>query len=401
LKRLSLVLMLLLATLGFAAPVRADLGDVNPDSVYLVGEFVDPVCIFQHGMQGVAQKQCALVSGRVEQGMYFLDIRHRKIYSVIGQNHWEDPRQGFLAALGDTFAIRARVWRRAGGAAIAVNAVYPIDRQPPPSVRFWPWSWEWSVLLGCGVLAALYLMALGPWRARLGGGGSRFERGRAVGFLAGLVVVLVSLDGPVHELSDRYLFSAHMVQHLLLAQVFPLLFLLGLPPWLVRALLRPRPVSRVWHALASVPVGFVLYTLVFSLWHVPQLYDLMMRVHAFHIVMHLSVMATATLMWWPVVGGEAVQRPLPAPAKMLYLFVLGIPMMAVAALITYAGQPIYSWYALAPRLWGMSAVEDQRLGGLIMRIPGGLYFWAVMSVVYFRWASGERRADVAMVGRPV
>jgi putative membrane protein len=150
-----------------------------------------------------------------------------------------------------------------------------------------------------------------------------------------------------------------------------------------------------------VPMGFALSTIVFTLWHVPPLYDLMMRAHGFHIVMHLSVMATATMMWWPVVGGDAVERPLAPPARMLYLFLLGVPMMAVAAMITFAGHPIYQWYALAPRLWGMSAVDDQRLGGLIMWIPGSLYYWGVLSVVYFRWAASERRADLALLERTV
>jgi putative membrane protein len=384
----------------FALPAHAGPGDANSDSIYMVGEFVDPVCIFQHGMQGVAQRQCALVSGRVEQGMYFLDIRHRKLYTVIGQNHWEDPRKGFLEALGDTFAIRARVWRRVGSAAIAVNAVYPIDRQPAPAVMWWPWKWEWSVLLGCGLLAALYLLALGPWRHRLGGVGP-FETGRAACFLAGLAVVVASLDGPVHDLSDLYLFSAHMVQHLFLAQVFPLLFLLGLPPWLKLRLLRPRPVDAAWRLLTGVPLGFVLYTVVFAVWHSPALYDLMMRAHNFHIVMHLSVMFTATLMWWPIAGEAAVRRPLGPPGQMLYLFLVGTPMMGIAALITFAGTPLYQWYALAPRLWGMTAVEDQRLGGLIMWVPGTLYYWGVLSVVYFRWALRERAADVALVERTV
>ena len=88
------------------------------------------------------------------------------------------------------------------------------------------------------------------------------------------------------------------------------------------------------------------------------------------------------------------------PFQMLYLFVLGIPMMAVAAMITFAPEPLYRWYALAPRVWGLSAVEDQRLGGLLMWVPGGLYFWGVMSVVYFRWAAHERRTDLSLAEHP-
>jgi len=388
----AIALSLLLAPRAFA-----DAAGSNPDSVYLVGEFVDPVCIFQHGMQGVLQRDCARVRGRVDQGIGFLDIRQRKLYTVIGQTHWEDPKQGFLDALGDTFAIRARVWKRGGARAIAVNAVYPWRSQPAANAVLWPWRWEWSVLLGCGLIAALYLLALGPLRRRLGAPDHRFETGRAALFFAGLAVVVISLNGPLHDLSDLYLFSTHMVQHLFLAQLFPPLFILGIPQWLWRRLLGPRPARAIWGFLAGVPLGFILYTIVFTIWHVPALYNLMMREHGFHIVMHLMVMATAVLMWWPVVGGASVARPLSPGARMLYLFFLGTPMMAVAAMITFAGRPLYEWYAFAPRLWGMSAVEDQRLGGLIMWVPGGLFYWGVMSIVYFRWAGSESRSEDPLV----
>src|SRR5207244_9780033 len=142
--------------------------------------------------------------------------------------------------------------------------------------------------------------------------------------------------GPLHALIALYVFSTHMIQHPLLALIFPPLFILGLPPWLVRALTRPRLVHAGWNALTRAPVGFVLYTVVFTLWHVPALYDLMMRQHGFHIAMHLMVMGTAVLMWWPIVAGEGVAKPLGAGAQILYMFVLSIPMLPVAALITLA-----------------------------------------------------------------
>jgi putative membrane protein len=384
-----------------APPAHAGPGDISPDSVYLVGEFVDPVCLFQHGMTGEAQRQCARVRGAVGQGMHFLDIRQRRLYTVIGQNHWQDPRQGFLDALGDTFAIRARIWKRYGESAIVVNAMYPWQQQPPALYRAWPVHWEWSVLLGCGLIALAYGLAVGPLRRRLGGPESGPERWRVIVFLLGLLVVIGSLDGPVHDLSDLYFFTTHMVQHLLLAQVVPPLLILGVPPWLRRRLLAPSPVGRAWAFLAGVPMGFLLYTIVFTMWHVPPLYDLMMRQHGFHIVMHLMVMATATMLWWPIVGGDAVERPIAAPAQMLYLFLLATPMMAVAAMLVFAQRPLYEWYALAPRLSSLSPVEDQRLGALIMWIPGGLFWWGIMSVVYFRWSARERRQEQDPLIRPV
>jgi putative membrane protein len=387
--RLVFALVLVVAALPAARPALAGPGDAGADSVYLVGEFVDPVCIYQHGMQGTAQKVCATVPGRVDQGMFFLDIRRRELFPVIGVTHWEDPRARFLAALGDTFAVQARIWRFGPSGAVAIQSMTPWREQRAAGYSWWPVRWEWSVLLGCGLIAAAYLLALTLWRRRLGAPDARFERARAALFLGGLAVVVGSLNGPIHDLSDQYFFSTHMVQHLLLAQVFPLMFLIGLPPWLRRALVAPRAVGAAWGFLAAVPMGFILYTVVFSIWHVPVLYNLMMRDHDFHILMHLMVMVTATLMWWPVAGGDAVRRPLSPGGQMLYLFLLGTPMMIVAAMIVFAPQPLYDWYRFAPPLWGQSALEDQRLGGLIMWVPGGLFFWLVMSVVYFRWSRRE------------
>ena len=387
--------LVVIATLLPCPAARADAGDANADSVYLVGEFVDPVCYFQHGMQGEAARQCAMVRGRVDQGFGFLDIRRRRLYTVIGQNHWQDPKQGLLDVLGDTVAIRARLWKSDGAAAIVVNAVYPVDRQPPAQYPWWPWRFEWSVLLGCGLLATLHLLALTALKRRLGVPGG-FEYGRAALFLTSLAVMIGSLNGPVHDLSDLYLFSAHMVQHLLLSLVFPPLFILGLPAWLSRWLLS-RPWLAPWRFGARVPVGFVVYTLAFSLWHTPLLYDLMMRRHAFHIVMHLMVMAGAVLMWWPIAAGEGAERRLSPGAQILYMFVISIPMLPVAAIITLADHPIYTWYVLAPRLFPMSALDDQRFGGLIMWVPGTLFWWGMMSVIYFRKLARDSRPEGELV----
>jgi putative membrane protein len=374
-----------------AAPARADGGGASTDSVYLVGEFVDPVCIYQHGMQGALQKQCAMVRGRVEQGIHFLDIRERRLYTVIGQTHWVDPEKEFFDRLGDTVAVAGRAWHRMGSSAIAISAVYPVGDQPRPSYAWWPWAWHASTLVGCGLAALLYLLAMGPWRRRLGGP-ARFEKARAAAFFSGLALVVVSLNGPIHDLSDLYLFSTHMVQHLLLAEAFPPLLLLGVPGWLWDRMLAPRVAGGTWRLLAGVPMGFALYTVAFSIWHVPQLYNLMMRDHGFHILMHLMVMATATLMWWPILGQGTHARRLAEPAQMLYLFVVGIPMSLVAAMITFAEQPLYDWYALAPRFMGISAVDDQRAGGLIMWVPGAFVYWALMTAVFFRWSAREEKA---------
>jgi putative membrane protein len=216
---------------------------------------------------------------------------------------------------------------------------------------------------------------------------------QAAAFGAGLLVLLVSLNGPIHDLSDYYLFSVHMVQHLLLTLVLPPLLIAGTPGWLLRPLLRAAWVRAVARFLTRALVAAALFSVTLASWHLAPAYDLMMREHAVHIATHLMFMAAATLMWWPVMSPVAELPRLPEGPGMLYLFLVGIPMQVVAALITTADEVLYPWYAAAPRTWGLSPLDDQRLGGLLMWVPGNLYLFLAIGVLFFRWARESERGE--------
>jgi putative membrane protein len=206
-------------------------------------------------------------------------------------------------------------------------------------------------------------------------------------FGASLLILLGSLNGPIHDLSDYYLFSVHMAQHLLLTLVFPPLLILGLPGWLVTPLLRPPLVRGVARVLTHPVLAAVIFSVTIAVWHLSPYYDLMMRDHNVHIATHLMFMATATLMWWPVLSPVPDLLPrLGYGLGMLYLFLVGIPMQIVAALITLSGTVLYPWYAVAPRTWGLTPLDDQQLGGLLMWVPGNLYLFLVIGVLFLVWA---------------
>jgi putative membrane protein len=261
-----------------------------------------------------------------------------------------------------------------------------LDERPRPMVPYeWSWALHPSVLLGTGLLGALYFYGIGPLRRRrnLGPPAARWQ---IASFVAGLIVLLVSLNGPMHDLSDYYLFSVHMVQHLLLTLLFPPLTILGIPGWLLRPVLRHPPILRIARLLTHPVVAAVIFTATIVVWHLAPYYDLMMRDHDVHIVTHLMFMLTATIMWWPVMSPAPELPRLPYGLGMLYLFLVGIPMQLVAALITLSGQVLYPWYAVAPRTWGLSPLDDQQLGGLLMWIPGGLWMFLAIGVLFFLWA---------------
>jgi len=101
-------------------------------------------------------------------------------------------------------------------------------------------------------------------------------------------------------------------------------------------------------------------------------------------------LVTAVLVWWPLVSPMPELPRLSYPGQMLYSFLMTLPMTIVSIFIVYADHVLYPAYASAPRLWGLSPLEDQRLGGLIMWIPGGLFFYLLTAVVFFKWATSQR-----------
>jgi putative membrane protein len=120
--------------------------------------------------------------------------------------------------------------------------------------------------------------------------------------------------------------------------------------------------------------------------------------HNIHILEHLMFMAAAVMMWWPLLSQLPELPRLAYPGQMLYSFLMSIPMSIVAIYIAMSDHVLYPAYAAAPRVLPLSPLEDQLLGALIMWIPGGLIFYIIMTVVFFKWnARGEDSTAGAQV----
>lgn len=249
-----------------------------------------------------------------------------------------------------------------------------------------PWNrWDLhpSVVIGLVLLGGLYVYL----------GGLTSARRHVASFAGALVVLFLALNGPLHNLSDTYLFSAHMAQHLLLTLVFPPLLLYGTPAHVVRVLLRPRWVMAIARVVTRPLAAALIFSAPIAIWHVPALYETALRHHNVHIAQHLVFLATAVIMWWPVLSPVPELPRAQHLIQMLYLFLLGIPMSVTGALITFADSPLYPFYGAAPRVWGLSLLEDQQIGGLMMWICGGVVVWLVMTVVWFRYSVWDARSD--------
>jgi putative membrane protein len=260
---------------------------------------------------------------------------------------------------------------------------------------------HWSTVLGLAGLAVMYEFCVvrGAWSASNTRDATSSHHAprttRRVSFYSGLAVLFLALNGWLHDLSDYYLFSAHMVQHLLLTLVAPPLLIAGIPGWMLRPALRVSVVGRLSGWLTKPAHCFAIFNIVLAGWHLPPAYNLAMAHHSVHIAQHLMFIAAAVLMWWPVMSPLPELPRLSYPAQMLYCFALSIPMSLVSVYIAYADALLYTAYAAAPRLWGLTPMQDQLIGGLVMWIPGGLFFFGVMSVVYWQWQAHDGDESVA------
>ncbi|HXX77607.1 MAG TPA: cytochrome c oxidase assembly protein [Ktedonobacteraceae bacterium] len=250
---------------------------------------------------------------------------------------------------------------------------------------FWltQWDLEPSILIGTALIVGLYLYAIGPYRKR------HFpeepvKTGQTIAFLAGMFIMFLALVSPLDELGDSYLFSAHMLQHLVLTIVGPPLLLLGTPEWLVNLALSNRILFKIAKVLTYPVVAFVLFNVDFWLWHAPSLYDATLENQTIHIIEHLTFIIFSLCYWWPIFSPSKKLPSLPILGQIMYLFLSGMPSVLLGAGLTFT-PPLYAPYIAAPRIWGISAATDQQLGGLIMWVPVSIFYIVIMSILFIRW----------------
>ena len=256
------------------------------------------------------------------------------------------------------------------------------------------WHAHPSIILGLLAFGGAYLLGVGPLRQRFQLG-PYVEGWRVSVFLLGVVVLMVALLSPIHDLGERYLFSFHMLQHMLLMLVFPPLVLIGTPPWLLRPLLRSPMVRKAASFVTRPVAAFLIFDAVLVFWHVPGLYDLALRERNIHILEHVTFMGAAVLMWWPVLSPMPELPRAPYIGQMAYLFLVPTVSAILGAFITFSESVWYDWYAEAPRIWEISAKTDQEIGGLLMWVPGGVVFMTALIIVFLVWASKSESDDSA------
>jgi putative membrane protein len=250
-----------------------------------------------------------------------------------------------------------------------------------------PFHVHLDVLLVLGGLAALYLWAAATHERETG---EALEPRRRRMFLGGVAALLVGATWPVHDLAESYLYSMHMVQHMLFTFLGAPLLLAGAPAWMWRALLRPAPVRTVWATLTRPIVALIVANGVLLLTHWPEIVELSVGSELAHFSLHTLLLGSAIVMWWPVLSPLPELPSLSPPGQMLYLFFQSLAPTIPASFLTFGTSPLYPVYADFPRIWGIDALSDQLIAGLVMKLVGGAVLWVMIAVVFFRWGRQEQ-----------
>jgi cytochrome c oxidase assembly factor CtaG len=255
-----------------------------------------------------------------------------------------------------------------------------------PGLTVWltQWNWQPSLLLGTIAVLGLYLYAVGPLRRRFRLGPA-VPFAQAFAFFLGVDVIFLALFSPLDDVGDSYLFSAHMVQHLLLSLFAPPLIIIGIPVWLVQPLLCRRVTFTIGKWLTHPVFTSVIFTANLWIWHAPPIYDATLVSLPLHILSHLLYIGTGLLFWWPILGPSIEGWPrLSLGGKLAYIFFSDMPMVLLGAGLTFT-PPLYMPYQRAPRIFGMPPDVDQQLGGLIMWIIGSIFLIVLVSILFLRW----------------
>jgi cytochrome c oxidase assembly factor CtaG len=266
------------------------------------------------------------------------------------------------------------------------------------------WAWEPGTIIPLLVSGWLYVQGVvRMWRSA--GYGHGLKPWKAACFAGGLLALVIALVSPLHPWG-QVLFWPHMAQHEILMLIAAPLLVLG-EPMAVFLKALPRAWARwlasignssrwlsVWQWITAPFVAWVIHAIALWIWHIPAWFEATLHSEFIHALQHLSFLLSALLFWWAVIHGH--RRALAYGMAVLYMFTTAGHSGLLGAMLTFSTRPWYPTYAITAPQWGLTPIEDQQLGGLIMWIPAGLVYIAVGLALFAAWLSeSDRRADRA------
>jgi putative membrane protein len=256
------------------------------------------------------------------------------------------------------------------------------------------WSFSPGVLIGAALLAGIYVRR---WRqVRSSTSPRRAAEApvwRLCSFLASVAISLVALVSPLDALADQ-LFFGHMIQHMLLLDVVPILAILGLTKVILR------PVTRAVHdlerragVLAHPAFAVLLYVSAIWAWHIPAAYDLAVNHEAVHVLEHISFVLAGSLYWWHLLSPIRARLRLDGMGPVIYMASTKLFVGALGMGLAFAPSALYPYYVHHARVWGISAISDQSIAGLVMAVEQSMVMGVALVTLFVRALAESERAQ--------
>ncbi|MEY4024502.1 MAG: hypothetical protein RL438_15 [Actinomycetota bacterium] len=248
-----------------------------------------------------------------------------------------------------------------------------------------PWRFQLHIEVWVLVIAvvASYVYAIRVIGPRVVTHGNVISRKQLWAFIVGALLLWIASDWPIHDISEEYLYSVHMFQHMLYSYFMPPLMLIATPLWLYDLIFAGVRARKVVNFMTKPVVAGLLFNGVIMVTHIPQMVNRSVSNGPLHYSLHVLVVTSALLMWFPICGPDR-SRHLGYGGKMIYLFLMSVVPTVPAAWLTFADGAVYKHYDIAVRVWGLSVTTDQQLAGAIMKTGGSIYLWTIVVVIFFR-----------------
>jgi cytochrome c oxidase assembly factor CtaG len=254
------------------------------------------------------------------------------------------------------------------------------------------WNVSLPVLLPIFLFASVYIWRFRQARREAGGRGAGWPQ--AVAFAGCILVLLIAVVSPIDRLGEDYLFSAHMVQHILLGDLAPLLFLLSLSRVIMR------PATRRLHAIErklgrfAHPAAFIAAWLaLIYVWHIPAMYDAALEHPTLHGLEHATFFTAGMLLWWPLIQPVPMRHRLEGLQGLLYVFAAKASLGVLGLYLTWSTSVAFDYYNQVPRIWGLTAIGDQNVGGAIMMVEQALVLMLVFCLLFVKMLTQSEEAE--------
>ncbi|WP_068776852.1 cytochrome c oxidase assembly protein [Paenibacillus sp. FJAT-26967] len=260
--------------------------------------------------------------------------------------------------------------------------------------------WNPVVLLFVVVVGLVYHNLTSPSKAEAEGREPLRTKMR-LSFYTGLALFYIGQGSPLSYIGHHYLFSVHMVQQSILYLIMPVFILNGIPDWLIRPIFKNKIAKGILKFVTQPLIAILAFNLLFSIYHLPLIMDALMKNEWMLTGYHTLLLLTAFAMWFPVFGPLKEYANYSGLVKMAYIFGNGILLTPACALIIFADVSLYEMYrnAVVP-FSALPLLEDQQLGGVLMKIIQEIVYGTVLAMVFFKWYRTEREQEEELSDEP-